>query len=54
MGQARSQVLKFGGAKYIFRGHDFCFYNIFKRNVLGTIKFLGELPTVATGLGWGV
>jgi len=25
MGQARSQVLKFGGAKYIFRGARFLF-----------------------------
>jgi len=28
--QARSQVLRFGGAKYILWGHDFCFYYIFK------------------------
>jgi len=40
--QARSQVLKFGGAKYIFRGHDFCFYHIFKTNFLGTRKFWGN------------
>jgi len=33
-GQARSQVLSFAGAKYIFRGQDFCFYHIFKINFL--------------------
>ena len=53
--QARSQVLKFGGAKYILGGHDFCFYHIFNTNFLGTSKFGGYCPRmppppVATGL----
>jgi len=51
---ARSQVLRFEGAKYIFRGHDFCFYYIFKTNVSGNKKiwgsqkkFGGAVPTKA-------
>jgi len=42
--QARSQVLKFGGAKYILGGQDFCFCHIFKTNFLGTRKFGGTAP----------
>jgi len=30
--QARSQVLRFGESKYIFRGKDFCFYHMFETN----------------------
>ena len=44
--QTRSQVLRFGGAKYIFRGKDFFYY--------GHNKILGSLPPnapLATGLG---
>jgi len=52
--QARSQVLKFGGEKYILGGQDFCFYHIFETNFLGTRKFGGHCPRmpppVATGL----
>ena len=33
--QSRSQVLTFGGTKYIFKGDDFCLYYMFK-------QFLGE------------
>jgi len=40
--QARSQVLRFGGAKYIFRGHDFCVYCIFKTNFSGNKKIWGS------------
>jgi len=39
--QARSQVLSFRGAKCIFRGHDFCFYYIFKTNFSGNTKIWG-------------
>jgi len=37
--QARSKVLKFGGAKYIFTGHIFVFILFFKDIFLGTRKF---------------
>jgi len=39
--QARSQVSRFGGAQYIFRGHDFCFYYMFKTNFSGRNKIWG-------------
>ena len=29
--QTRSQVSRFGGAKYIFRGQDFCYYFMFRK-----------------------
>jgi len=34
VGQARSQVLRFGGVKYIFHfwGQDFCIHDMFKTN----------------------
>ena len=51
--QARSQVLKFGGAKYILRRNDFCFYHILKQ-IFREQENLGSLspnaPPVATGL----
>jgi len=34
-GQARNQLLRFGGAKHIFGENDFCFYYMFKTNVPG-------------------
>jgi len=49
--QARSLVLRFGGAKYIFRGERFLLYCMFKitfsgnNKIWGTQKkFGGELP----------
>jgi len=53
-GQARSEVLKFGGAKYIFREARFFFIIFLKQIFLRTRKFGGHCPEcpVATGL-WG-
>ena len=36
--QVRSQVLRFGWEKYIFRGDDFCFHYMFKTNFSGHNK----------------
>jgi len=58
---ARSQVLGFGGAKYIFRGQDFCFYYIYlyitnfpgRNTICGAQKIFGGIAPnfpVATGL----
>jgi len=38
--QARSQVSRFGGAQYIFRGKNPCFYCMFKSNFSGRNKIL--------------
>jgi len=58
--QARSQVLKFGGAKCILGGHNFCFIVFLKQIFLGTRKFweakekfggrYTRIPPMATGL----
>jgi len=42
--QARRQVSIFGGAQYIFRGQDFCFYCVFKTFFSGCNKMWGALP----------
>ena len=56
--QARSHILGFGGAKYILRGQDLCFYYVLIKNFLNTTKFGEEkfvghcprMPSVATDL----
>ena len=40
--QARSQVSRFGGAQYIFRGARFCFYYMFKIKFSGRNKIWGH------------
>ena len=39
--QARSKVSLFGGAQYIFRGQDFCFYYMLKTKFSGRNKIYG-------------
>jgi len=47
--QARSQVLKFGGAKYIFRGARFLFSSYFYNKLSGNKKIWGGTKEI-----WGV
>ena len=57
MQQTSSQVLRFEGAKYIFRGQDFCIYFMFETNfsgcnkIWGVQKFVGHYPRNPPCLG---
>jgi len=52
--QTRSQILRFGEAKYILGGKDFCqgLKNFFWEKIFGTTKYLGGLhPNASRGYG---